>query len=560
MAAFEWIQLILFAAVLVICTPILGGHMARTYSGERTWLSALLSPLEKALYRLIGVQENDEQDWKAYAASLLAFHLVGFVLLFGILMLESLAANRATPMNWALAFNIASSFVTNTNWQSYAGETTLGSLSQMGGLTVQNFVSAAVGMAVLAALARGIKRHTTHLLGNFWVDLVRGVVYILLPLSVIFAIAFASQGVVQNFSQAAAAQTMEGIPQDLPQGPAASQIAIKQLGTNGGGFFNTNSAHPYENPTPLTNFLQVFAILLIPAALTNTFGRMVGAQRQGWVLFGVMAVLFCAVFAGMLAAELTPNPILGSYPNLEGKEVRIGVVNSVLWSAATTAASNGSVNAMLSSFSPLAGGLMMLNIMLGEVVFGGVGAGLYGMLLFVFLAAFIAGLMIGRTPEYMGKKIEAREVQMTILAILLPSACILIPTAFALTWEGGLASRLSPGPHGFSEILYAFTSAAGNNGSAFGGLNANTQFYNLILGVTMWIGRLGVILPVLAIAGSLSNKKYIPPSTGTLPTDTPLFAGILIAVILIVGALTFFPALTLGPIVEHLLLAAGRTF
>ncbi len=521
----EWTQIILFFTLLVGCTPLLGGYMAKVYAGERNLLSPIFRPMERFVYRLMGVQEGSEQTWKEYSIALIIFHLVGFSFLFVLLLIQNILPLNPAGMkipDWTLAFNTATSFVTNTNWQSYAGETTLSYLSQMLGLTVQNFASAAVGMAVLVALIRGIKRHSATTLGNFWVDLVRGVLYILIPLSLIFALLFVSQGVIQNFSAPVSATGISGDSQLIPQGPAASQIAIKQLGTNGGGFFNANSAHPYENPTPLSNFLQVLAILLIPAALTNTYGRMVGSQRQGWALFAAMIILFGISLAGMLAAEFAPNPIMGGAAMLEGKEVRFGIANSVLWGAATTAASNGSVNAMLSSFSPVAGGLAMLNIMLGEVIFGGVGAGLYGMLLFVFLAAFIAGLMVGRTPEYLGKKIEAKEMQMTILAILLPSACILLPSAVAVMWQGGLASRLSAGPHGFSEILYAFTSASGNNGSAFAGLNANTPFYNLLLGLAMWLGRLGVILPVLAIAGSLVRKKYTPPSLGTLPTDTPL--------------------------------------
>lgn len=559
----EWAQIILFFIILLGCTPLLGGYMARVYAGEQNLLSPVLHPVETFVYRLIGVREDNEQSWKEYSAALLAFHLVGFLFLFTLLLAQGLLPLNPTALknpDWTLAFNIATSFVTNTNWQSYAGETTLSHLTQMLGLTVQNFASAAVGMAVLVALIRGIRRHSANTLGNFWVDLLRGVLYILLPLALIFALLLVSQGVVQNFSGPISATSLSGEAQLLPQGPAASQIAIKQLGTNGGGFFNTNSAHPYENPTPLSNLLEVLSILLIPAALTNTYGRLVGSPRQGWVLFAAMSILFGLSLGGMLAAEYTPNAILGGAAMLEGKEVRFGIANSVLWAAATTAASNGSVNAMLSSFSPAAGGLAMLNIMLGEVIFGGVGSGLYGMLLFVFLAAFIAGLMVGRTPEYLGKKIEAKEIQMTIIAILLPSACILLPSALAVLLGSGLASRLSAGPHGFSEILYAFTSAAGNNGSAFAGLNANTPFYNLLLGLAMWLGRLGVILPVLAIAGSLVRKKYTPPSSGTLPTDTLLFVGMLIAVILIVGALTFFPALALGPLVEQLLMTAGRAY
>jgi K+-transporting ATPase ATPase A chain len=563
MALSEWIQIFFFGVLLVCCTPLLGGYMARVYSGESTPLTPLLRPVENYLYRLAGIRESAEQTWQEYMASLLAFHLIGFVLLFLLLVAQGFLPLNPTGvkgLDWSQAFNVATSFVTNTNWQSYAGETALSYLTQMLGLAVQNFVSAAVGMAVLVALIRGIQRHSANTLGNFWVDLLRGVLYVLLPLSLILTLVLISQGVIQNFSAPVSAATLNGASQILPQGPAASQVAIKQLGTNGGGFFNANSAHPYENPTPLSNFLETLAILLIPAALTNTYGRMVGSQRQGWAIFAAMSILFILFLGGMLAAEYNPNPILGGAVMLEGKEVRFGIANSVLWGAATTAASNGSVNAMVSGFSPLAGGLAMLNIMLGEVVFGGVGAGLYGMLLFVFLAAFIAGLMVGRTPEYMGKKIEAKEIQMTIIALLIPSACILLPAAAAVLLPAGLASRANVGPHGFSEILYAFTSAAGNNGSAFAGLNANTPFYNLTLGLGMWLGRLGVILPVLSIAGSLARKKYMPPSSGTLPTDRPLFVGMLIAVILIVGALTFFPALALGPLVEHLLMIAGRAY
>ena len=564
MTARDWLQLILYFALVLVCTPMLGGYMAKVYAGERTFLSPLLHPVETYSYRLLGVKASDEQTWKEYAAAVLVFHLLGFLFLFLLLLVQgSLPLNPAGMKNveWTLAFNIATSFVTNTNWQSYTGETTLGYLTQMIGLTVQNFASAAVGMAVLVALIRGIKRHSATTLGNFWADLLRGVLYILLPLSLLLALALVSQGVIQNFSFPVSAHGLEDAVQVLPQGPASSQVAIKQLGTNGGGFFNTNSVHPYENPTPLSNLLEALAILLIPAALTNTYGRMIGSQRQGWTIFAAMFIVLILSLIGMLASEYTPNPVLsGAASTMEGKEVRLGITNSVLWGAVTTAASNGSVNAMLSSFKPLAGGLAILNIMLGEVIFGGVGSGLYGMLLFVFLTAFIAGLMVGRTPEYLGKKIEAQEIQMAITAILLPNACILLPAAAAVLLESGLTSRANLGPHGLTEVLYAFTSAAGNNGSAFAGLNANTPFYNLLLGACMWLGRLGVMLPVLAIAGSLVRKKYIPPSSGTLPTDTLLFAGMLIGVILIVGALTFFPVLALGPVVEQLLVAAGRVY
>lgn len=490
-------------------------------------------------------------------------NLVGFAAVFLLQVFQNslpLNGNGLPNVEPFLAFNTATSFMTNTNWQSYAGEVTLSAFTQMFGLTVQNFVSAGTGIAVVLALTRGLARRSASTVGNFWVDLVRSVLYILLPLSIVWTILLVGQGVVQNFSANVEATTLMGETQMLPQGPAASQIAIKQLGTNGGGFFNTNSAHPYENPTPFSNFLEMLAILLIPAALTYTYGKMVGSVRQGWVIFAAMLIMLVAGLSVMLVAEYSPNPTYETVGVMEGKEVRFGITNSILWGAATTAASNGSVNAMHASFSPLAGGVALLNILIGEVIFGGVGAGLYGMLIFVILTVFIAGLMIGRSPEYLGKKIEAREVKMAMIAVLLPSACVLLGAGLAVITEAGLASRTNVGPHGFSEILYGFASAAGNNGSAFGGLNANTPFYNVLLGISMWIGRFGVILPVLAIAGSLVGKKASPPSSGTFPTNGPLFIGLLIAVILIVGALTFFPALSLSAIVEHLLMSAGRAF
>jgi K+-transporting ATPase ATPase A chain len=559
----ELAQIGLFFALLIGFTPLLGGYMARVFKGERTLLSFALRPIENGLYRALGVDARAEHDWKAYAGALIAFTLVGFAFVFVLQLVQG-----ALPLNPAglpgvepfLAFNTATSFVTNTNWQSYAGEITLSPLTQMLGLTVQNFVSAASGIAVVIAVTRGLIGRSRAALGNFWVDLVRATLYVLLPLSIVVALLLIGQGVVQNFNAPVPATALDGQTQMLPQGAAASQIAIKQLGTNGGGYFNVNSAHPYENPTPVSNFIQVLSILLIPAALTYTYGVMVGNRRQGWAIFAAMLILLVAGLGVMLAAEYTSNPVWGGVVGMEGKEVRFGVANSILWGAATTAASNGSVNAMHSSFSPIAGGIAMLNIMLGEVIFGGVGAGLYGMLVFVILTVFIAGLMVGRSPEYLGKKIEAREVQMAILAILLPSAAILIFTALGVTTEAGLSSRANMGAHGFSEILYAFTSGAGNNGSAFAGLNANTSFYNTLIGIAMWVGRFGVIIPILAIAGSMAGKRIAPPSAGTFPTDSPLFVVLLIAVILIVGALTFFPALSLGPIVEQLLALNGQTF
>ena len=563
MTALELLQIIVFFVLLIVCTPLLGGYMARAINGERTLLTPVLRPLETITYRLAGVDADEEQSWRQYTLALLAFNIVGFLVVFLLQVFQgSLPLNPAGLPNVEpfLAFNTATSFMTNTNWQSYAGETTLSYLPQMAGLTVQNFVSAATGIAVIVALARGLARKSASTLGNFWSVLTRSTLYVLLPLSVALALALVSQGVIQNFNAPVAATALTGETQALPQGPAASQIAIKQLGTNGGGFFNTNSTHPYENPTPLSNFLEVFAILIIPAALTFTYGKLVGSTRQGWVIFTAMLLLLLVGLSVMLVAEYSPNPIFGAASALEGKETRFGVANSILWGAVTTAVSNGAVNAMHSSLSPVAGGIAMLNMMLGEVIFGGAGAGLYGILVFVILTVFIAGLMVGRTPEYLGKKIEAREIKLAIVAVLLPSATILLFTALSAVTDAGLSSRANSGPHGFSEILYAYTSTVGNNGSAFAGLNANTPFYNTLLGVAMWVGRFGVILPALAIAGSMVTKKVTPPSPGTFPTNGLLFAGLLIAVILIIGGLTFFPALALGPIVEHLLLHAGLTF
>ena len=556
MNVLEFVQLVVFFGLLTVSVPVLGAFMAKVFMGERNVLTPMLQPVENILYRLTGV-DQEEQNWKQYAVAMLVFNLIGFAflmvlqLLQGVLPLNPQALANVEPF---LAFNTATSFVTNTNWQSYAGETTMSYLTQMVGLNVQNFVSAATGMAVVVALIRGLSRRSASTLGNFWVDLVRSTLYILLPLCFILAVVLVSQGVVQNFNEYQTATTLVGDTQTLPQGPAASQIAIKQLGTNGGGFFNTNSAFPYENPTPLSNLLEMLSILLIPAALTYTYGVMVGSKRQGWVIFMAMLLLMVVGLSIMLISEYS---VVGA---MEGKEVRFGITNSILWGSATTSASSGSVNAMHSSFTPLAGGIAMLNMMLGEVIFGGVGAGLYGMLIFVILTVFIAGLMVGRTPEYLGKKVESFEMKMVIVAILLPSSCILLFTALASVTDVGLAGRLSKGTHGFSEMLYAFTSGAANNGSAFGGLTANAPFYNILLGIAMWIGRFGVILPVLAIAGSMVGKKVSPPSSGTFPTNGPLFVGLLIAIILIVGGLTFFPALSLGPIIEQMLFAAGRGF
>jgi K+-transporting ATPase ATPase A chain len=563
MSLLEMLQIVVYFAVLIACIPPLGGYMAKVFAGERTLLTPMIRPVESAIYRLSGVNPDEEQNWKSYTTTLVTFNIVGFLAIFilqlvqGVLPLNPAKLETVDPY---LAFNTATSFMTNTNWQAYGGETTLSYLTQMLGLSVQNFVSAATGVAVVIALARGLARRTADTIGNFWADLVRCVLYVFLPLCLLMAVILVSQGVVQNFSDYIEATTLSGESQLLPQGPAASQIAIKQLGTNGGGFFNTNSAHPYENPTPLSNFIEMFAILLIPAALTHTYGKMVGSTRQGWAIFAAMLILFVVGLGIMLYSEYQTNPVYSDVISLEGKEVRHGIANSVLWGNATTAASNGSVNAMHSSFSPITGGITLLNIMLGEVIFGGVGAGLYGMLVFVILTVFIAGLMVGRTPEYLGKKIEAREIKLAMVAVLLPSVCILLFSALAVVTDTRLESRTNVGPHGLSEILYAFSSGAGNNGSAFAGLNANTPFYNTLIGIAMWVGRFGVILSVLAIAGSMVGKKVTPPSRGTFPTDGPLFVILLISVILIIAGLTFFPALSLGPIVEQLLADAGRAF
>ncbi len=563
MSQLEVFQIFLYLGLLVALTPVVGDFMARVFAGEKHLLSPVLGPLEKGSYRLMGVSPDTEMTWKSYAGALLGFNFLGLLVVF---LLQ--VAQGALPLNpqglpgvpWHLALNTAISFMTNTNWQSYAGETTLSHLTQMAGLTVQNFVSAATGIAVLLALARGLGRKQSDHIGNFWADLTRGVVYIFLPISILTAIFLVSQGVVQNFSPYEAIKTLEGKDQLIGLGPAASQVAIKQLGSNGGGFFNANSAFPLENPTALSNFVEMFFLLGMAAALTRTYGCIVGQKKQGAVLFWAMMFMFVGGLGLSLYSEFSGNPLYGGLIPMEGKEVRLGHANSVLWSVATTAASNGSINALHSSLSPLSGMVTLLNIQLGEVIFGGVGAGLYGMLMFVVLSVFIAGLMVGRTPEYLGKKVEAAEVKMAVLAILLPSACILLFTALAAVLPLGLGSRANTGPHGLSEMLYAYSSAAGNNGSAFAGLNANTIYYNLTLGFSMLVGRFGVILPVLALAGSMARKKVSPPSSGTFPTDGPLFAVLLVGVVMLVGALTFLPVLSLGPVVEHLFLLQGRSF
>jgi len=563
MTTLDYFQIFLFIALLIGLTPVLGKFMYKVFTGEKHIMHPVFGWLEKLIYKIIKVNPDEETNWKSYTFGLLLFNLVGFLFVFLIQLFQAqLPLNPANLPNvsWHSAFNTAVSFMTNTNWQGYAGETTLSYFVQMIGLAVQNFVSAATGIAVIIAVLRGISRKNTDKLGNFWSDLTRSTLYILLPLSILFAVVLVGQGVVQNLNSYETVQTLQGGEQVLPMGPAASQIAIKQLGTNGGGFFNSNSSHPFENPTPFSNFLEMFAILIISASLTYTYGKMVGSTRQGWTIFSVMMLLFVVGLGISLFGEYSANPVFGHLSSMEGKETRFGITNSVIWSTSTTAASNGSVNAMHDSLSPLAGMVAIINIMLGEIIFGGVGAGLYGMFVFVILTVFIAGLMVGRTPEYMGKKVGAFEVQMAIIANLSTSFVILIFTAWAAVSSYGLSSLNNAGPHGFSEILYAFSSAAGNNGSAFAGLNANTLFYNLTLGIGMLIGRFGVIIPVLAIAGSLAGKNITPTSAGTFRTDNWLFAGLLIAVILIVGGLTYFPALSLGPIIEHLLMNSGITF
>lgn len=559
-------SILLQPAVLLLCaaaiTPLLGSYMFKVFEGN-TFRRGFPAKAESVLFRLCGINPAEGMNWKKYLWSVLVFNFAGIILLFLLQVFQGylpLNPQGFGNVAWDLAFNTAVSFVTNTNWQAYAGETTMSYGVQMAGLTVQNFLSAATGIAVILALARGITSRKSDNLGNFWVDVTRSVVYVLLPGSVIVSVLLMSQGVIQNFSHYADIKTLEGLTQAIPMGPAASQIAIKMLGTNGGGFFNANSSHPFENPTPFSNFVEMLCILAIPAALTYTYGLKAGSKKEGWIIFGVMMFLLVAGFAVSLYSETSFNPALNSASVLEGKELRFGTVNSVMFSTITTDVSCGAVNVMHSSLTPLAGMIALLNIMLGEIIFGGVGAGLYGMLVFVIITVFIAGLMVGRTPEYLGKKIEAAEIKMAILAILIQSAVILIFTGAASVLSQGVSSALNPGPHGFSEILYAFSSAVGNNGSAFAGLNANTVFYNVMLGIAMLVGRFGVIAPVLIIAGSLAKKNISPVSAGTFRTNNYVFAVLLTGVILIIGALTFFPALCLGPIAEHILMKQGVLF
>jgi K+-transporting ATPase ATPase A chain len=559
----EVIQIVLFMIALIALAPLFGKYMANVFRGENHFMKPVFGWLEKIVYRLTGIKSEEEMNWKTYTYDILLFNLFGMMFLFLLQMLQAylpLNTEKLPNVSWHLSFNTAASFMTNTNWQSYSGENTLSYLVQMLGLTVQNFLSAATGIAVLLALIRGLTRKTTENLGNFWTDMTRSVLYVLLPLAIIFTIILVGQGAVQTFSHYINAATLQGARQVIPLGPAASQIAIKDLGTNGGGFFGANSAHPFENPTPFTNFLIMFSLIIISAGLVFTYGHYAKSNREAWAIFITMFILFAAGLALSLWSEYSHNNVLNVSGNMEGKETRFGVMNSVLYSVTTTVTSNGSVNCMHDSLSPLSGLVAMFNLMLGEIIFGGVGSGLYGMVIFIILTVFIAGLMVGRTPEYLGKKVEAFEVKMAILGVLASSVVIKLFSAIACSVPAGLAGLNNAGPHGLTEIMYAFSSAAGNNGSAFGGLNTNTVFYNVMIGIGMIIGRFGVIVPVMAIAGSMAKKKITPVSSGTFRTDNSLFVLLLISVILIVGGLTFFPPLALGPIVEHFLMNLGVAY
>jgi K+-transporting ATPase ATPase A chain len=569
------IQIGLFLALVTALSVPLGLYMARVFTSQPTFMDPVMRPLERLIYRLCGVHPGNEQTWVEYAIAMLLFSSVGMILLYAIQRLQLLLPLNPQAMSAVapdLAFNTAASFTTNTNWQAYGGESTMSYFTQMAGLAFHNFVSAAAGIAVAIAVIRGFVRRSAKTIGNFWVDLTRATLWILLPISIVFAVVLIWQGVPENFSPYTHVKAIQGADQIIAQGPVASQEIIKELGTNGGGFFNTNSAHPYENPTPLSNLIEMLAIFVIGAGLTHTFGKMADNRRQGWALFGVMAILFLMGVAPAVWSEQKGNPqftTMGinqaatatqSGGNMEGKEVRFGIVNSALWATVTTDTSCGAVNSMHDSFTPLGGLIPLLNMQIGEIIFGGVGSGLYGMLVMAVLAVFIAGLMVGRTPEYLGKKIEAREMKLAMLFILIFPAVILLPAAIAMVTKSGLAGISNPGPHGFSQVLYAYTEASANNGSAFGGLNANTFFYNTTLAVVMLFGRFLMKVPVLALAGSLAAKRTVPTSAGTFPTDGAIFVTLLIGVILIVAALTFFPADALGPIVEHLSMLAGKLY
>src|SRR5579864_578232 len=571
MTANGWIQIAIFTAILILVCRPLGGYMTAVFEGRVRFLR----PVERGIYALCGVDEKQEQHWLTYGIGVLFFHAAGFALLYALMRLQNVLPFNPMgqdTVEQSLAFNTAVSFDTNTNWQSYTPETTMSYLSQMAGLTVHNFVSAAAGIVLSVALIRGFVRRSARTIGNFWVDMTRCVLYILLPISIIGALLLCWQGVPQNLGAYTEVTTLEGAKQVIAQGPVASQEIIKELGTNGGGFFNANSAHPFENPTPLSNLIEMVAIFAIGVGLTNVFGRMVGNEKQGWALLAVMGILYLGGVATAYWAESGGNPQIAALGvdaapsamqaggNMEGKEVRFGIANSVLWATITTDTSCGAVNSMHDSYTPLGGMVPLINMMLGEVIVGGVGSGLYGVLLFAVIALFVAGLMVGRTPEYLGKKLEAKEVKMTMLAILSMPLALLVFTAIAVVVEPGLAGISNAGPHGFSEVLYAYTEAVANNGSAFAGLSANTPFYNTTIGIAMLVGRFFVIIPMLAIAGSLAAKKIAPPSAGTFPTDGGLFVGLLVGVIAIVGGLTYFPALALGPIVEQLAMKSGTLF
>jgi K+-transporting ATPase ATPase A chain len=567
MTVIGWIQILLFCAIIVALTPVVGGYMTRVFNGERTFLSIVLRPIEGVIYWAGGVDEKREQHWLTYTIAMLLFHVGGFLILYVLLRIQaSLPFNPAEQSNVApdLAFNTAMSFITNTNWQNYGGEGTMSYLTQMLGLTHQNFLSAATGIVLAVALIRGFARASAKTVGNFWVDITRCTLYILMPICIVYTLFLVWQGMPQTLGAYVDATTLEGSKQTIAVGPVASQVAIKMLGTNGGGFFNANAAHPFENPTALSNFIQMLSIFVLGAALTNVFGRMVGNQRQGWAILAVMGILFIAGVAFCYWAEANGTATLNALGltggNMEGKEVRFGIVASALFAVITTAASCGAVNAMHDSFTALGGMIPLINIELGEIVIGGVGSGLYGMLLFVVVTIFIAGLMVGRTPEYVGKKIEAKEVKMAMLAILAMPLMMLGWTAVAAVNPQALTQLGNNGPHGFSEMLYLYVSSTGNNGSAFGGITGNTMFFNITGAIAMFVGRFFMIIPAMAIAGSLVEKKSIAASAGTFPTTGGLFVGLTVGVILVVGGLTFFPVLALGPIVEHLAMLAGTVF
>ena len=567
MTIYGWIQILIYCGILVALVKPLGFYMHRVFNGDRTLLSPVLVPIERGLYRLSGTSEKEEQHWAVYATAMLLFNLVGLLALYALQRLQGMLPYNPAGMaavDPQLAFNTAASFVTNTNWQNYGGESTMSYLVQMAGLTVQNFVSAATGIAIAIALIRGFARASGKSIGNFWVDLTRCTLYVLLPMCIVLTLVYVWLGIPQTVGPYVDATTLEGAKQTIALGPVASQVAIKMLGTNGGGFFNANAAHPFENPDAISNMIQMLTIFALGAGLTNVFGRMVGSERQGWAILASMGVLFIAGVIVCYWAEAAGNPLVHALGidggNMEGKETRFGIAASALFAVITTAASCGAVNALHDSFTARGGMIPLINMQLGEVIVGGVGAGFYGILMFVVIAVFVAGLMVGRTPEYLGKKIEAREVKMAMLAILCLPLAMLIFTAIAVVLPSAVASIANGGPHGFTEVLYAYTSAAANNGSAFGGLTGNTPWYNLTMAIGMLMGRFLVIIPALAIAGSLAAKKTVPASAGTFPTDGMLFVGLLVGVIIIVGGLTFFPSLAVGPIVEHLAMIHGQTF